>query len=95
MNTLNQEGSLYSAKRAGWRRLSVLSPRELQVLKAIAEGHASKEIAYRLNITFKTVVCHRSRLMQKLGVHEVAGLTRLALAAGLIPLRETEPRSIA
>jgi DNA-binding NarL/FixJ family response regulator len=47
---------------------------------------STKEIAYRLNITFKTAVSHRTRLMAKLEVHEAAELVRLAIAAGLVPL---------
>ncbi len=53
--------------------------REVEVLKLIAAGLSTKEIAIALKITFKTAACHRARLMDKLGIHEVAGLTRYAI----------------
>lgn len=82
-----QVGSLRnSPRRLAAERLAVLSGRELEVLKAIAEGCSTKEIAFQLKITFKTAVSHRTRLMQKLGIHETASLVRLALAAGLVSL---------
>jgi len=61
-----------------------LSSRERQVLKLIAEGHSTKEIAGLLNISPKTADSHRTRLMAKLGVHEVAGLVRYAVRQGLV-----------
>jgi DNA-binding NarL/FixJ family response regulator len=61
-----------------------LTKREMQVLLLICEGRSSKEIGANLGITFKTAVCHRSRLMQKLGVHEVASLVRYAVAQGML-----------
>src|SRR6266567_6863099 len=63
-----------------------LTPREIQVLSLIAEGHSTKEIAHRLKITFKTAVSHRTHLLQKLGIHESATLVRLAIRAGLVSL---------
>jgi DNA-binding NarL/FixJ family response regulator len=67
-------------------RLAVLSERELDVLKAIAEGKSTKQLAFELNITFKTAVSHRTRLMHKLGVHETASLVKIAISAGLVSL---------
>lgn len=64
--------------------LDALTPREVEVLRLIAEGVSSKDIAKRLKIRFKTVVCHRSRILQKLRVHETASLVRIAIRAGLI-----------
>jgi DNA-binding NarL/FixJ family response regulator len=63
-----------------------LTPREVQVLQAIAEGLSTKEIGFRLGITFKTAACHRHRLMQKLGVHGTGTLVRLAISHGLVNL---------
>jgi DNA-binding NarL/FixJ family response regulator len=63
-----------------------LTPREIEVLRLIAEGHSTKEIAHRLKISFKTAVSHRSHLLQKLGIHESASLVRLAIRAGLVSL---------
>lgn len=54
----------------------VLSPRELEVLRLIAQGRANKEIGAQLGISTRTVEAHRQALMKKLGIHTVAGLTR-------------------
>jgi DNA-binding NarL/FixJ family response regulator len=67
-------------------RLHRLTPREIEVLRLIAEGHSTKEIAHRMKISFKTAVSHRSHLLQKLGIHESASLVRLAIRAGLVSL---------
>ena len=63
---------------------SVLTPREREVLRLIAAGQTSKEIAGTLGIAFKTAVCHRTHLMAKLGIHETAGLVRYAIRHGLV-----------
>jgi DNA-binding NarL/FixJ family response regulator len=63
--------------------LEGLSPRELQVLRMVAEGKTSKEIAVMLDLGLQTVRSYRKTMMKKLGVNNVAGLTQLALAAGL------------
>lgn len=61
-----------------------LSPREMEVLQQIAEGGANKQIAADLGISVKTVEKHRDHLMQKLDIHDTAGLTRYAISAGII-----------
>jgi DNA-binding NarL/FixJ family response regulator len=61
-----------------------LSSREVEVLQLIAEGYANKQIAAELGVSFKTVDKHRQHLMGKLNIHDVAGLTRCAIAEGLI-----------
>jgi DNA-binding NarL/FixJ family response regulator len=61
-----------------------LSPREMEVLQQIAEGGANKQIAASLGISVKTVEKHRDHLMQKLDIHDTAGLTRYAISAGII-----------
>lgn len=61
-----------------------LSERELEVLSALAEGLTNKEIGERLFISPRTVDTHRTNLMKKLGVHNVAGLVRIAIKAGLV-----------
>jgi len=61
-----------------------LSLRERQVLKLNAEGHSTKQIAAMLEISAKTADSHRTRLMAKLGVHEVAGLVRYAIRQGIV-----------
>jgi DNA-binding NarL/FixJ family response regulator len=63
--------------------LEGLSPRELQVLRLVAEGKTSKEIAVLLDLGLQTVRSYRKTMMKKLGVSNVAGLTQLALSAGL------------
>ncbi len=61
-----------------------LSSREAEVLQLIAEGQANKQVAAELNISVKTVEKHRQRLMEKLGIHDTAGLTRYAISAGIV-----------
>lgn len=64
--------------------LDSLTPRETEVLRLVAEGKSSKEIAVELGMAFRTAVCHRYRIFQKLNVHEIASVVRLAVRAGLI-----------
>lgn len=64
--------------------LEELTPRERQILQLIAESCTSKEIAQKLDISVKTADTHRANLMRKLDVHDVAGLTRQAIAFGLV-----------
>src|SRR5258708_1973994 len=66
------------------RRTDYLTTREAEVLQLIAEGRANKQIAAELCISIKTVEKHRQQVMNKLGIHDVAGLTRHAIAKGII-----------
>jgi DNA-binding CsgD family transcriptional regulator len=66
--------------------LQSLSPRELQVLRLVAEGKTSKEVAVMLDLKEQTVRSYRKTMMKKLGVNNVAGLTQLALSTGLTQL---------
>lgn len=66
------------------RRTDNLTTREAEVLQLIAEGRANKQIAAELCISIKTVEKHRQQVMNKLGIHDVAGLTRHAIAKGII-----------
>lgn len=61
-----------------------LTSREAEVLQLVAEGKANKQVAAELQISIKTVEKHRQHLMEKLGIHDTAGLTRYAIAAGII-----------
>jgi DNA-binding NarL/FixJ family response regulator len=61
-----------------------LTPREREVLQLVAEGKTTKEIAAILKVSVKTADAHRTHLMQKLDIHDIAGLTRCALRLGLI-----------
>ena len=64
--------------------LATLSPRQREVLRLIAEGRTTKQIAQLLEISVKTVETHRSQLMERLDIHDVAGLVRYAIMVGLI-----------
>jgi DNA-binding NarL/FixJ family response regulator len=61
-----------------------LTSREMEVLQLIAEGKANKQTAHELGIGIKTVEKHREHLMEKLDIHDTAGLTRYAISAGII-----------
>jgi len=75
-----------SPNRAGLpkSRNARLTSREMEVLQLIAEGEANKQIAAELGISIKTVEKHREHLMEKLNIHDTAGLTRYAISAGII-----------
>jgi len=66
------------------KKVAQLTSREVEVLQLIAEGKANKETADELGIGLKTVEKHREHLMQKLDIHDTAGLTRYAISAGVI-----------
>jgi len=68
----------------GKKNIVQLTSRETEVLQLIAEGKANKETAQELHISIKTVEKHRQSLMEKLNIHDTAGLTRHAIAAGII-----------
>ncbi|MDX6530240.1 MAG: hypothetical protein QOH41_2530 [Blastocatellia bacterium] len=70
----------------GFSSLERLSSRQTQVLKLIAEGKTTKQIALELGISVKTVETHRSALMKRIGVRDVAGLVRYAVKIDLIDL---------
>ena len=61
-----------------------LTSRELEVLQLVAEGAANKQVAAQLSISIKTVEKHRQHVMDKLGIHDTAGLTRYAIASGIV-----------
>lgn len=75
-----------SLDRTGEARPDVpqLTSREVEVLQLIAEGKANKQTAAELGIALKTVEKHRGHLMDKLDIHDTAGLTRYAISAGII-----------
>jgi len=66
------------------KKAAQLTSREVEVFQLIAEGKANKETASELNISIKTVEKHRGNLMDKLDIHDTAGLTRYAIAVGVI-----------
>jgi DNA-binding NarL/FixJ family response regulator len=66
------------------KKAADLTSREIEVLQLIAEGKANKQTASELGIGLKTVEKHREHLMEKLDIHDTAGLTRYAISAGII-----------
>ena len=78
----------------GQKKSPKLTPRELEVLQLIAEGYANKQIAGELFISIKTVEKHRQQLMNKLDIHDVAGLTRYAIAKGVIESSKGVPSQL-
>lgn len=64
--------------------LQDLTPRQREVLQLIAEGHSTKDIAHKLNLSVKTIETHRSEIMNRLDIHDVAGLVRYAIRTGLV-----------
>jgi len=67
-------------------RLTRLSAREREVLQLLAEGRTGAEIAARLSLSQKTVETYRARLVEKLGIRDLAGLVRFAIEKGLVSL---------
>ena len=62
----------------------MLTPRQREVLQLVAEGLSTKEIAQTLDLGIKTVETHRAQLMERLDIHEIAGLVRSAIRHGLV-----------
>jgi DNA-binding NarL/FixJ family response regulator len=65
-------------------RLETLTPRQREILQLIAEGKSTKEIASILDVSVKTVETHRAQLMERLDIHDVAGLVRYAIRNGIV-----------
>jgi DNA-binding NarL/FixJ family response regulator len=65
-----------------------LTPRQREVLQLITEGHTTREIARILDISVKTVETHRTQLMERLDIHDIAGLVRYAIGVGLVSLEK-------
>lgn len=86
----------FGADEHSGNALDGLAPRELQVLRFVAEGKTSKEIAVLLNIGVQTVRSYRKTMMRKLGLNNVAELTQLALASGIthFPMPESNGQTI-
>ena len=63
--------------------LGMLTPRQREILQLVTEGHSTKDIARRLDLSVKTVEAHRSILMQRLDIHDLPGLVRFAIRHGL------------
>jgi DNA-binding NarL/FixJ family response regulator len=65
--------------------LDMLTPRQREVLQLIAEGYSTQQIAQALTVSVKTVETHRMHLMDRLGIHDIAGLVRFAVQVGMVP----------
>ena len=70
--------------------LDMLTPRQREVLQMVAEGKSTKEIAYALDVSVKTIETHRASLMDRLDIHDVAGLVLYAVRHGLVNLDRFE-----
>ena len=79
------KGVVDAYMRAGRSSDPQLTPRQREVLKLLAEGCATKEIAYRLGLSAKTVESHRAQIQARLGIRDLAGLIRYAMRTGLTP----------
>jgi DNA-binding NarL/FixJ family response regulator len=64
--------------------LDALTSRQREILQLVAEGHTSKAIAQRLGLSFKTIDAHRAQIMHRLDIHDLTGLVRFAVRAGLV-----------
>ncbi len=63
---------------------AALTPRQQEVLRLLAEGRSTKEIAFQLELSIKTIETHRAQIMERLGVHDLAGLVRYAVRHGIV-----------
>jgi DNA-binding NarL/FixJ family response regulator len=85
-------GVYYSSETSNLLREAIVAPRrdeqltgrQREILRHVALGKSTKEIASQLGLSEKTISNHRARIMQRLGVHEIAGLTRHAITLGLV-----------
>jgi DNA-binding NarL/FixJ family response regulator len=75
-STQKKDGSVFS----------ILSSREQEVLQLLAEGRTAKQIAYKLDLSVKTIETHRQKIMNKLGIHSIAEMTKYAIREGLTSL---------
>ncbi len=75
----------YVQRVGGEASADILTARQREVLRLVAGGKSTKEIAYDLNLSVKTVETHRAQIMERLGIRDVAGLVRYALRTGLVP----------
>lgn len=75
----------YVQRPGGEQAPELLTARQREVLRLVASGKSTKEIAFLLNLSVKTVETHRAQIMDRLGIRDVAGLVRYALRTGLVP----------
>jgi len=80
------DGFIHKPGQAGFRARDILTARELEILQLMAEGRTTKEIAYQLEVSIKTVETHRKNLFEKLNLSSIADLTKYAIREGLTSL---------
>jgi len=78
------DGYLGRVSGTGALPADILTPRQREILTLLAEGQSTKEIAFTLSLSGKTIETHRAQLMRKLGIHDVPGLVKYAIRVGLI-----------
>jgi DNA-binding NarL/FixJ family response regulator len=71
-------------KASGSGPFDLLTPRQREILQLIAEGYTTKDIAKKLGLSMNTVEVHRANLMDRLGIHDIAGLVRYAISSGIV-----------
>lgn len=84
-------GFLHGPPAQNESSMDLLTARQREILQLIAEGKSTKEIAFQLNVSVKTVETHRSALMDRLGIHDIAGLVLYAVRQGLISVDRADP----
>jgi DNA-binding NarL/FixJ family response regulator len=86
-NYLRRISEVSAEKEKGPDIFKQLTSRQREILQLIAEGNSTKEIANKLNVSIKTVETHRMQLMDRIGIHDVAGLVRYAIRMGIITVK--------
>jgi len=86
-NYLRRISDVSAEKEKGPDIFKQLTSRQREILQLIAEGNSTKEIANKLNVSIKTVETHRMQLMDRIGIHDVAGLVRYAIRMGIITVK--------
>lgn len=86
-NYLRRISDVSTEKEKGPDIFKQLTSRQREILQLIAEGNSTKEIANKLNVSIKTVETHRMQLMDRIGIHDVAGLVRYAIRMGIITVK--------
>ena len=82
---LGRLGAVIEAALSVRRRLEKLTPRQIEVLRLMAVGNTTPEIARALGLSAKTVETHRGEIMKRVGIHDIVGLVRYAVRVGLVP----------
>ena len=87
---LSQQAITEYVQRRGKERAQEekLTARQREILSLIAEGKSTKKVALQLNISVKTVESHRTQIMERLNIHDVAGLVRYAIKTGLVKIEQ-------